>query len=152
MPQIGQKDGGSDAPAGYQSRAQVDQWSLIIREVRRIQDLNAGIVLAVERCHCVGAAVVRCVLRRVEPKPQMVGLHGVGFRIFRCIRERWIIEDLRCRRDVGSNDKRLNAKPPPKVLDRVAISVRLHIPLIPGQPKRGLGNLDHKEVESGMLT
>jgi hypothetical protein len=165
----------------------------VVREVRRVQHLNAGIVLAIEWRHRVWAAGVLGVCRRVEPKPQMVGLHRGSRRILICIREWRIVEDFRCRRDTGGNDECLDAEAPPEMLDGVAVGVgwrgrlgcalgsscaripparrtcqrpaaparpyavevsrasvklrnrstRVHIPLIPRQPKRGLGNLNH---------
>ena len=62
-------------PRRFRSGAQVPQRSMIVTEVRCVQDLNASIVLAIERRHSVWAAGVLGVCRRVKPKPQMVGLH-----------------------------------------------------------------------------
>jgi hypothetical protein len=86
---------------------------MIVREVRCVQHLNAGIVLAIEWRHRVWAAGVLGVCRRVEPKPQMVGLHRGSRRILICIREWRIVEDFRCRRDTGGNDECLDAEAPP---------------------------------------
>jgi len=36
------------------------------------------------------------------------------------------------------------------MLDGIAISIGLHIPFVPRQAKRGLGNLNHEEIETGI--
>jgi len=62
-------------PRQFRSRAQTAQRSLVVAELRRVQHLNAGIVLAIERRHCVWATSGSCVVGRVEPKTQMVCLY-----------------------------------------------------------------------------
>jgi class 3 adenylate cyclase len=69
---------GRPCPRRCQLRLQKKQGSLVVVEVRRVQDLNAGVVLAIERRHPAGAAVPLRVVGRVEPKAQMVGLWGVA--------------------------------------------------------------------------
>src|SRR5690242_912224 len=101
-------------------------------------------MLAIEWRHSVWAAGILSVCRGVEPKAQMVGLYRTrgfairtkGRRVLQCIREWRICEDLRCRRDAGGNDECLDAETAPKVLDGIAVCGGLHIPLIPGKPKR----------------
>ena len=36
------------------------------------------------------------------------------------------------------------------MLDGIAISIGLHMPFVPKQAKRGLGNLNHEEIETGI--
>src|SRR6516165_2690568 len=70
-------------PPPTSSRPQSAQWSLVVAELRCVQYLNAGIVLAVKRRHRVWATRFCGVVRRVEPKTQMVGLYrtsGVAIR------------------------------------------------------------------------
>ena len=88
----------------------------------------------------------------------MIGLHWArrfavrteSLRILRGIWERRIVENLWGGRNSWSDDECLDAKAPPKVLDGIAISVGLHIPLVPRQPKRRVGHLDYEEIESGI--
>jgi TolB-like protein len=141
---------GRPCPRRSQSRVQKPQGPLVVVEVRRVQDLNAGVVLAIERRHPAGAAVMLRVVGRVEPKAQMVGLYRRSRRVLCCIREWRIVEDERCLRDTGGNDECLDAEAPPKVLECIAIIVGFDVPLIPRQPKRCVGYLNHEEVEIGI--
>ena len=54
------------------------QWTCLIGESRRVEDLNAGIMYAVEWCRRSRAASVPGVRRRIEPKPKVINLNGVN--------------------------------------------------------------------------
>src|SRR5262245_8917738 len=99
--------GGLQAPARL-LWVEAPQWPFVGSKIRRVQNLDTGIVLAIERRHRGGAAVVLRVLVRVEPKTQMVGLYWVGGRVRRCIREWRIVEDCRCRRGALGKDEGLD--------------------------------------------
>jgi hypothetical protein len=49
----------------------------VIEESSRIDDLNAGIMFAIERRMSSRAASLRGVIRIVEPKAEMIELHRV---------------------------------------------------------------------------
>ena len=72
-------------------------------------------MLAIERRHRGGAAVVLRILVRVEPKTQMVSLYRVGRRVRRCIREWRIVEDCRCRRGALGKDEGLDIETSPEM-------------------------------------
>src|SRR5262249_16759312 len=62
-------------------RLDEEQRTLQIREVAGIQDLNAGVVLAVERRDVGRATRILRVDRRVEPETEMKRVHRVGYRV-----------------------------------------------------------------------
>jgi hypothetical protein len=139
---------GADILSSDSSRLQSPQWSLVVREVRRVQHLNAGIVLAIEWRHRLWAAGVLGVCRRVEPEAQMVGLHGVSCRIPSGIGEWRIVEDEGCRSNSGGDDECLDAEASPEVLHSVAVVVCLEVSLIPRQSERSLGTWITKKLKS----
>jgi hypothetical protein len=77
-----------------------------VREVRRIQHLNTGMVLAVERCDGSRAASFLRIVWRVEPQTQMIELH----RRSRWVCCRIIVEYLWCRGGTRSNNEGLDVE------------------------------------------
>ena len=57
---------------------EVEQWTVVVGIVAGIEDLNTGIVIAVERCHRSRAAGFNRVRRVGEPYPEVVGLNRSG--------------------------------------------------------------------------
>jgi len=55
-----------------------DQRTGEIAEISCVKDLNAGVVLPIERGRGAGAISLCGVSRRVEPKPEVVHLHRIG--------------------------------------------------------------------------
>src|SRR5262249_14448902 len=125
---------------------QAPQRPLSVREVRRIQHLNTGMVLAVERCDVSRAASFLRIVWRVEPQTQMIDLHW---------RSRWvccriIVEYLGCRGDTGSDNEGLDVEAPPEILLPDAIVIGFDIALVPRQAEGCIRNLDHEKVETGV--
>jgi hypothetical protein len=96
-----------------------------VRKVRGVQYLNAGVVLAIERCLRIGAPRVLGVVRRVEPQAQVIGLNGIERGVRARIRERGVVEDVRRGRTARRDDEGLDAEPAAEVLKGVAVVVRL---------------------------
>ena len=65
-------------PRQFRSRTQINQRPLVVGEVRRVQHLNACIMLAIKRRHGIWTSRVLGIYRRVEPKTKMIGLYGTG--------------------------------------------------------------------------
>src|ERR1700756_1297696 len=123
------------------------QRSRIVGEVRGIQDLNTGMVLAVERCDSGRAASFLRIVRRVEPQTQMIDLHRG--RCWVCCRI--IVEHLWCRGGTRRDNECLDVKAPPETLLSNASGIGFNIALVPRQPEGCIGNLDHEKVEAGIV-
>ena len=119
------------SPSPVQLWVEEPQWSLVGIKIRRVQDLNTGIVFAIKGRHRGWTTVVLRVLVRVEPKTQMVSLYRVGRRVCRCIREWRIVEDCRCRRGALGKDEGLDIETSPEMFYGLALMIRLNVSLIP---------------------
>src|SRR5215467_9061275 len=54
----------------------VEQWTLVIRERCRVEDLDAGVVVAGKRRCGTRTACLDGIPRRIEPNPEVIKLHG----------------------------------------------------------------------------
>ena len=54
----------------------VEQRSLVIGERCRVEDLDAGVVVAGKRRCGARTTCLHGILRRIEPNPEMIKLHG----------------------------------------------------------------------------
>ena len=57
-----------------------EQRTCVIGECCRVEDLDAGLVVAGERGNRIGAACLRGIGRRIEPNPNVIYLHGRDLR------------------------------------------------------------------------
>ena len=98
---------------------EIKQWSVTVRKVAGIQNLNAGLVVAIEvrsRGRAVSVAGFGCIR---EPEPQVIDLDWTSSRI-----DARVIRKHNWRgRDVRSLDKRLFAEDTCEVSDAPAIGV-----------------------------
>src|SRR5215469_11405930 len=59
----------------------VEQRTLVIGECCRVEDLDAGVVVAGKRRCRTRTACLHGILRRIEPNPEVIKLHGaVSYR------------------------------------------------------------------------
>ena len=56
----------------------IEQWPLVIRESSRVEDLNAGIMFAIERRMIARAASLHGIIRIVKPKTEVIDLDGIN--------------------------------------------------------------------------
>ena len=55
----------------------IQQWPRVIGEISRVEDLNAGSMVASERRHIARAASLYGIFRIIEPNTKVIDLHGV---------------------------------------------------------------------------
>ena len=69
--------GGADSPPPLLTLLwDVDQRTRVIGECCRVEDLDAGVVVAGE-CRCgTRTACLHGIVRRIEPNPEVINLHG----------------------------------------------------------------------------
>ena len=114
-----------------------------IGERCRVEDLDAGIMFPVERG--VGARTAcRCgVSRRIEPKPKVIKLHGIGLHAYSCLRD----DGGRVRKHIGrgrrwdarGNNESLDIEPADEIADTDAVPIGVNVADIPGEPERPFG-------------
>ena len=106
----------------------VEQRTLVIGERGRVEDLDAGVVVAGKRRCGTRTACLHGIVRRIEPNPEVINLHGA-------IRDRarlgigedrgrgW--ENIRRGHSAKGNDECPDIEPP----DNMGVSHLLHIAL-----------------------
>src|SRR6185369_1416228 len=100
-------------------------------------------MIALERRHGTRTSRGRGIGRVAKPQPEMVRVHRSRHGIRRCV------EGIRLRGGAGrrSEDKKLAAENPTKLLTAPALLVGHDIALIPGHPKGPRRNLQHEDGE-----
>src|SRR6185369_12841247 len=100
--------------------------------------------------HRARAACCYCIRRRVEPQPEVKGMDRVEGRVERGIREGRLVMHDGSWHTAGRDDEGLNAETADKLLVAFPVIIRLDIALVPRQAKRGIGHLNHEEIELGV--
>jgi len=119
---------------------QVEQRTWGIGECCRVQDLDAGIMFPVERGVGRRTACIRGIARRIEPKPEVIKLYGIGLHAFCCLRD----DGGRARKHVGrrrrwdarGNNESLDIEPADEIADADAVRIGANVADIPGEPER----------------
>ena len=81
-------------------------------------------MFAVKRCRCIRTACVSGVSRRIEPKPEVIKLHGIGRYAYCCLRNdggrAWKHVGRGRRWDARGNNECLDIESADEIADTVA--------------------------------
>jgi hypothetical protein len=108
----------------------------------------------VERGVGTGTACLCGVIRRIEPKAEVIELHGIDLHGGCCLRD----EGGRARKyvrrgrrwDTVRKNESLDIEPADEIADTGASVIGVNIADIPGEPERRLWNLNREQVEVGV--
>jgi hypothetical protein len=120
-----------------------EQWTVRIREVRSIQNLNACLVVAIKWRHCAGTIRCDCGVRICEPNSHVVDLDRRCRRIGGGV----VAKNLWSWGDTGCLDKSLFAENTSEISNTPAIGIRANVTLIPRQSERTVWNLKEEYRE-----
>src|SRR5262249_376505 len=118
----------------------------------RVEDLDAGIMFAVERGVGIRTSCLCGIIRRIEPKPEVIHLHGIGLHASCCLwddggRRRKLIWP---RRVAGGNNEILFTEAADKIADAGGGGISGNVAHIPRGSKRRVRNLNYEKVEVGV--
>jgi hypothetical protein len=133
---------------------EVEQRTRGIGECCRVQDLNAGVMFPIERGGGRRTACLCGIGRRIEPKAEVIELHGIGRYAGCCLRDdggRFMKHVGRgCLWDARGNNESLDIEPADEIPDALAGRIGINVADIPGEPERRVRNLNREQVEVGV--
>jgi hypothetical protein len=123
---------------------------VVILKGSRVENLNAGVMLAIEGRMISRAASLLGVIRIVEPKTEVIELDGInlsaGLRLRKdCGRT---LENVRRRQSLLRNDEGLSVETANEIANPIAVYIGLNVTNIPGKPKGRVRDLDGKQVKT----
>jgi hypothetical protein len=126
--------------------------SIGIGELSGIQDLDTGIMLAIERSHRAGTTQFDDVRRVVEPDADVIHLNRISDGILSGVWDSIGIAERigRRRSDALGDHEGFNAEPADELGMAHTELIGLNVSLVPSHPKRLVGYLNHKDIEAGM--
>src|SRR5580704_4638446 len=94
------------------------------------------------------------VILRIEPKAEVIELHGIGLYADCCLRDvggraRKNLRRFR-RWDARGNNERLDIEPADEIPDADAVRIGINVADIPGEPEGRVWNLNREQVELGV--
>ena len=111
---------------------EVDQRTLVIGESCRVEDLDAGVMFPVERGDVSGAVCLFGIGRAIEPKAEVIELHGIDRHPYCCIGKGRFREDLGRRQGGQGNNESLDIEPADEIADAGACPIGDNVADIPG--------------------
>src|SRR6516164_9926721 len=108
-------------------------------------------MFSIERSVGSGTFRICCVSCRIEPKPEVIELYGIGCHPFCRLRDdggwAWKYVGRRRRWDARGNNEGLDIEPADEIAHTYALRIGDNIADIPGKPKRRVWNVKPKQIK-----